>query len=72
MKNNGLKEVSSIADVLSSLLRIKSMVFLGCPIVKAKKYRDYSVILAKSLGRLAVTQNSLMGRRSFQPKGSIS
>jgi Leucine-rich repeat (LRR) protein len=48
-KNNNLKEVNNIADVLTAMFRIKSITMLGNPIVKAPKYRDYSVILSKSL-----------------------
>jgi hypothetical protein len=63
MKNNNLKEVSHIADVLSAMTRIKSMVFLGNPIIKAKKYRDYAVILSKSLCTILINIEELDNKK---------
>lgn len=50
MKNNRVAEVSAIADILPHMGRIKTVTFIGNPVVKAAKYRDYLVILAKTLG----------------------
>jgi hypothetical protein len=49
MKNNQIKEVSALADVLPHMQRIKNVKFIGNPVIKAPKYRDYLVILAKSM-----------------------
>lgn len=70
MKNNRIKEVSAIADILPSMTRIKSIKFIGNPVVKASKYRDYLVILAKSLCRINNIQNRLIIKRFYPHKGN--
>lgn len=72
MKNNLISEVSAIADVLPHMTRIKTVQFTGCPVAKAPKYRDYLVILAKTLCSIVIMQNKSMERKFFQPRGNTS
>ena len=50
LKNNQLEEISELTAALTQMERIKKIDFRGNPICKVPKYRDYIVILSKSLG----------------------
>ena len=71
MKNNSVKEVSSLADVLPHMARIKSMLFVNNPVTKAPKYRDYLIILSKCLCTISLIQRRSTARRFFPPRGNI-
>ncbi len=49
LKNNQLEDISELTEALTNMGRIKKIDFRGNPLVKVAKYRDYIVILSKSL-----------------------
>jgi len=49
LKNNQLEDISDLTTALTQMERIKKIDFRGNPICKVPKYRDYIVILSKSL-----------------------
>lgn len=49
LKNNSLEEFSELTTALAQMERIKKIDFRGNPLTKTAKYRDYIVILSKSL-----------------------
>jgi hypothetical protein len=51
LKNNSLEEFSELTTALAQMERIKKIDFRGNPLTKTAKYRDYIVILSKSLGK---------------------
>lgn len=72
LKNNLLEDISELTSALTQMQRIKKIDFRGNPITKVSKYRDYIVILSKSLGNfLIIAQNNLMIRKFYLNKDNI-
>ena len=51
MKND-LEDIGELSETLTSMERLKIISFKDNPLAKAQKYRDYIVILSKSLEEL--------------------
>jgi len=51
LKNNMLSEIGDLTVALNQMERLKKIDFRGNPLTKVPKYRDYIVILSKSLGK---------------------
>ena len=52
LANNSLEDIGELSETLTKLEMLKTLSFKGNPLAKTQKYRDYIVILAKSLEEL--------------------
>ena len=51
LRNNALDDMGVLSEPLASMERLRVLDFRGSPLTSLPKYRDYVVILSKSLGK---------------------
>ena len=50
LRNNALDDMGVLSEPLAGMERLRTLDFRGCPLTALAKYRDYVVILFKTLG----------------------
>lgn len=55
MKNNQVIEMERLSEPMGGMERLKTIDFRGNPLCTLPKYRDYIVILCKTLGNNKLT-----------------
>ena len=71
LKNNALKDMEELSDPFGGMERLNKMDCRGNPLCALPKYRDYIVILCKSLCKKMLSQNNWITKKFYQPNENI-